>query len=231
MGTLLLVRHAQASFGLGNYDQLSTVGQHQATLTARALKEQGVRPLRVVTGLHARHRQTASPIVELCGGAGLVQDASSDWNELDAADLIGAIEPHLRHPLALRAAMLASGNPARAFTDHYDRALQTWTSDPAGVTYALTWPVFQKRVMAALQQLADRTPSGAHTVVVTSAGPITAVALALLGAPPSTFVRTHRVMVNAGITRIASGSRGLHLASLNEQGHLLAAGREWLTGR
>jgi hypothetical protein len=38
-------------------------------------------------------------------------------------------------------------------------------------------------------------------------------------------------MVNAGITRIASGSRGLHLASLNEQGHLLAAGREWLTGR
>ena len=42
MATIYLIRHGQASFGSANYDQLSALGQLQATRTGQYLARSGV---------------------------------------------------------------------------------------------------------------------------------------------------------------------------------------------
>ena len=44
MAELYLIRHAQASFGAENYDQLSDLGHQQSQSLGKALADQGVSP-------------------------------------------------------------------------------------------------------------------------------------------------------------------------------------------
>lgn len=58
MVEIILIRHAQASFGAADYDVLSDLGHEQARALGRALKRQGVEPDKVFTGAQRRHRET-----------------------------------------------------------------------------------------------------------------------------------------------------------------------------
>ncbi|MEQ9694776.1 histidine phosphatase family protein [Shimia sp. SDUM112013] len=53
-----LVRHAQASFGAADYDNLSELGHRQSEALGVALKRQGAVPDKVFIGAMKRHRQT-----------------------------------------------------------------------------------------------------------------------------------------------------------------------------
>jgi hypothetical protein len=54
-----LVRHAQASFGSRNYDELSAIGRIQAGLLGRWIGECGSKVDQVVAGGLVRHKDTA----------------------------------------------------------------------------------------------------------------------------------------------------------------------------
>ena len=71
-----------------------------------------------------------------------------------------------------------------------------------------SWPAFSARVQAAFEELAGALESGQTAVVSTSGGPIAAVGVALLGLAPEGFVALNRVAVNAGVTKIVTGSAG-----------------------
>ena len=58
MAELIIIRHAQASYGAADYDQLSELGQKQAALVGAALKERGWHPDRVITGTLKRQIDT-----------------------------------------------------------------------------------------------------------------------------------------------------------------------------
>ena len=60
MAELFMVRHGQASFGTGNYDQLSALGERQGVWLGEYFAERGIAFDRVVTGSMQRHRQTAA---------------------------------------------------------------------------------------------------------------------------------------------------------------------------
>ena len=75
MPTVLLVRHAQASFGSADYDVLSEVGQRQVD----ALAARGIDAARVVTGSLRRQRDTAR---------GWSASVDPRWNEYDYADVL-----------------------------------------------------------------------------------------------------------------------------------------------
>jgi broad specificity phosphatase PhoE len=204
MPVIHLVRHAQTSRYDHGQDALTELGVEQSQAVAAELVRRGVEPARVVTGRLRRQRQTAEAL------AGAVPEVDPRWDEFDLPGVLTGYRPDLE-PRSVQAAL--------------DAALATWVGATEG--YPETWPTFRDRVLAAL---ADLRPRGT-TVVVTSAGPISAVAAALLDAPPHGWLALNRVMVNTGITTLAVGRSGTSLVCFNDHAHVAGEGRRLLTNR
>ena len=83
MSTLTVIRHAQASFGSEDYDQLSPLGYQQADVLAQYLNTQPRPVNRVICGPCKRHIQTAEPYLNLLNTA--VQDVEilDEFDEFD----------------------------------------------------------------------------------------------------------------------------------------------------
>ena len=83
MSELILIRHAQASFGHENYDNLSELGHDQATLLGSLFDILNISPDRVVIGTQKRHLQTLENFNLKCQ-----VDKHPGWNEYDFKDLL-----------------------------------------------------------------------------------------------------------------------------------------------
>ena len=68
MSLVLMVRHAQASFGAANYDRLSDLGRRQSRWLGEYFAGRGVRFSRVMSGTLERQRDTASEVLGAMGG-------------------------------------------------------------------------------------------------------------------------------------------------------------------
>jgi broad specificity phosphatase PhoE len=189
-----LLRHGQACADGADYDVLSSLGDRQARVAGRELARRGLRDPLVVSGTLNRQRDTAKALIE---AAGLTIAAAPDprWNEYEHLGLI------TRYPAPAGAASLQ---------DRLDHALTAWIEDPAG-----GWDTFQAGAVRALHELPRR-----DTVVVTSGGVIAAVCGVLLGLPPSGVVALNRVTVNAALTTLVVGTRGISLLTFNDHAHL-----------
>jgi hypothetical protein len=73
-------------------------------------------------------------------------------------------------------------------------------------------------------------PSGSDAIVATSAGVSAVLAGRLVGADTQGVISMNRVSVNASITTVVAGSRGLSLVSFNDHAHMLSD-RSLLTNR
>ncbi len=216
MPSILLVRHAQASFGGEDYDVLSDHGRVQVEALAADLRRREVRIDEVVSGDLARQRDTAGPIAEALG-LDLTIDAR--WNEYATADILtNHSDTEVREERQPR-----DDTPpvsSRDFQAILERALHEWieagTDGPADEPYG----AFAGRVEAALSELAERLESGRTALVCTSGGPLAVACVRLLGVPPATFVRFNRVTINTGITKVVTGRGGTTLVSFNEHAHL-----------
>jgi broad specificity phosphatase PhoE len=212
---VLLIRHAQASYGAHDYDVLSDRGTEQAEAVHAALSARGVQPDRLVSGSLRRQRDTALPWTSQ--GATLAVDPRLD--EYDASDLLAA------HSDAGASLERGPGEEApslhsRDFQVILDDALHAWIAAGADGGAGETWTAFRDRVSAALRDVVADLGSGETAIVITSGGVIAACCVLALGVPEHTFVALNHVTVNAGITKIVSGRRGVSLVSFNEHAHL-----------
>ncbi len=146
MAELVLVRHAQASFGADDYDKLSELGWRQSRWLGEYFAERQIAFDRVVRGSLRRHAETLTGIAQ---GSGRALEAAEDarLNEYDAQALLTA---HLKgearpqggdrreHFRILRGAMYAwtdgtlagapAGYPHEPFADFRGRVLGAWRS-------------------------------------------------------------------------------------------------------
>jgi len=211
-----LIRHAQASFGAESYDVLSELGERQARLLDEALAGRGVRADRVVVGGLRRQADTAKACPRSAPGEPVVD---ARWDEYDTADVLAHHGPGFAE--GPRTDMGApAGLDSRAFQDVLDVALTAWQAAADASPCAETWPAFQRRALAALDDLAAGLRSGEHALVFSSGGTIAAICMALLGAPPPAFLALNRVAVNSGATKIMVGRGGARLATYNDHSHL-----------
>src|SRR4051794_4951634 len=212
MPTILLVRHAQASFGADDYDVLSETGERQAEAGFEALRRRGVTAPTLVSGTMRRQRDSAIPWTR-ADGAELHVDGR--WDEYDAADVLGAHSD-------VATSMEGGDAPAssREFQGLLDPALAAWVGAGEGGEARERWPAFRTRAVGALEDAAAALGSGETAIAFTSGGVIAACALAVLGVPDDAFVALNRVAVNGAVTKVISGRRGLSLVSYNEHGHL-----------
>lgn len=221
------MRHAQASFGAARYDMLSGNGVIQSEALAADLARRGQRIDHVVSGSLARQRDTAAPVA---AAARVPARIDPRWDEYDADDILA------RHStggvrLEHRSEGEGADMSAREFQDVLERALSAWIAADSDGPTAEPWPVFASRVWAAFADLQAGLSHGERAMVCTSGGVLAAICVALLGVPATAFLAFNRVVVNTGVTRIASGRAGLTLVSFNEHAHLELPGRSLVTYR
>jgi broad specificity phosphatase PhoE len=208
--TILLIRHAQASFGAADYDVLSELGVEQVGALVEGLRARGLQPARVVCGELRRQRDTAAAL-----GAEVAVDAR--WNEYSDRDILerhGAVPAGLEHH---------PGDPplsSRQFQEILNCALTGWIDAGADGPCAETWPAFRDRARAALSELAGSLGSGETGVAVSSGGVIGALTAALMGLPDRALVAFNHVSINTAITKLAVGRGGITVVSVNEHAHL-----------
>jgi broad specificity phosphatase PhoE len=225
--TVLLIRHAQASFGTPEYDVLSERGHRQAEALADALASRGIQANRVVVGSLRRHRDTASHWLAATAG-GIETDPR--WNEYDDGDVLSH---HSTTPARLER---RPGDPSpalssREFQALLDAALSAWIAAGPSSPSRQTWPEFLHRVTGAFTDLVSDLRSGETAVAVTSSGAIAAVSGWLLGLAEEAFIALNRVTVNTGISKVVIGRQGTTLVSFNEHSHLEGSNRGLLTYR
>jgi broad specificity phosphatase PhoE len=162
--TVLLIRHAQASFGAADYDMLSELGHRQVA----ALVARGVPADRVVTGSMRRQRDTARPWMEAAAnGAASVDER---WNEYSNADVLD------HHTPGSEPARMEGQVSSRDFQLLLDVALQSWVDAGNGGGSGETWAMFLARAKAAFADLAASLGGGETGVAFTSGGVIAAIA-------------------------------------------------------
>jgi broad specificity phosphatase PhoE len=222
--TVLLVRHGQASFGAADYDVLSERGHRQAEIVAASLAERGYRPARLLSGTLRRQRETAAAFA--AHGAPALE-VEPRWDEFDADDVL---THHSDSALRIQG---DTGETLtnRGFQAALEPALAEWVAHAERSPTTQTWPQFSGAGSAALRDLATDLGAGETAVIVTSGGAIAAVVGALLGAPAEVFAALNRTLVNAGVTKLAIGSTGTNVLTVNDHSHLEAVDRDLVTYR
>ncbi len=225
MPTVLLVRHGQASFGAADYDVLSELGRRQADIVAASLAERGYRRARLYSGTLRRQQETAAAF--LARGAPALE-VEPRWDEFNTDDVL---THHSESALRIQGDGTGETLTNRGFQAALEPALAEWVAHAERSPTSQTWPQFSGAGAAALRDLTADLGPGETAVIVTSGGAIAAVVGSLLGAPAEVFAALNRTLVNAGVTKIAIGSSGSNVLSVNDHSHLELVDRDLVTYR
>jgi broad specificity phosphatase PhoE len=224
--TVLLVRHAQASFGTADYDVLSPLGHEQTEILVEALLAREMKVTRILAGTARRQLDTAAP---LAARLGLEVGTDWRWNEYET-ELV--LAHHGAAPVGLDGAGEGGREiPSREFQAVLDGALAGWVESGEATQAPQSWPSFLAAGTGALVDLSASLGSGETGIAFTSGGVIAAICTELLGGHPDLLPRLNRVLVNTAITKIAVGASGTSLIAFNDHAHVDAGAGALLTYR
>lgn len=227
MGTLLLVRHGQASAFEDNYDRLSTLGEKQARLLGESWRRLGLQVDRVFAGPRVRQQRSAEIAAEAGALPALV--VVQDLDEMGVEPLFREHMPDLfarhAHLAALGDAMLAAdGNEARArgFARLFEAVLQLWLRGGVGARGVESWLEFRARVRRAIGVM-QAEARGQRIAAFTSAGPVASAVQLALGADDDTTLSLAFRVRNSSVSEFLFSGDRFSLSSFNETPHLADA--------
>src|SRR5262245_34270245 len=180
MGSLILVRHGQASFFADDYDQLSEVGRTQACLLGQFWTRRGLAFDEVYTGPRTRQQQTADLVGAECSRAGSCWPAPVVLPELDEYDLAGLLHrlaPELARQDGAFAAFVEGYRRSEddlSRVKNFQRAFEAltvhWVTAAPSLPGLESWPAFRERVQRCLRHLMNRPGRGRRVALFTSGG-------------------------------------------------------------
>jgi broad specificity phosphatase PhoE len=204
MGRIVLVRHAQASFGAPDYDRLSPLGHQQADWLAGYFRAHDLRFDRVVRGDLRRHRETAAALA--AHGIGPVPHIDPRLDEFDYDPLQDAYH---------RATGVAPAASRDAFLREFPQVLAGWAE--GRLTGAPeTFAAFEARVTEALD---DALAAGESTLVVTSGGVIGMVLRRVLRLDLAATADIMLSIHNATVHELIAEAGTLRLSLFNASPH------------
>jgi broad specificity phosphatase PhoE len=223
MGDLYVVRHAQASFGKPDYDQLSELGFRQADLLADFLRQTGLQFEALYSGEMKRHVDTARALLSrlepVSAAAGL--RTRPEFNEFDMASVV-----NLQLPLLIRENPALGRDIDALFTDPHalyrilNITLARWINNPEGVEGVETWPAFTQRVWRGLASITGEAGRGRTIALVTSGGPLAALLQKALNIPDMSAIDLAWQIRNASVSTFKFSAGRFSLASFNSVAHL-----------
>ena len=210
MGTLLLVRHGQASFGAADYDQLSELGRRQCVRLGEHLGERGFRVDATMTGTLRRHAQSLDSLLQGLG----VNSEPLRWpglNEYDSESLVRAIYP---------GSIPAPQTPdlARHHFRLLRQGLQAWMSGQSAPENMPSHAEFVAGVAGALTHV--REAHDGNVLIVSSGGPISHAVGLVLGLAPSAIIDLNMRIRNSAVTEFQFTAKRHVLVSFNSISHL-----------
>lgn len=202
MGTLLLIRHGQASYGELDYDRLSARGFEQARALGTALARGRLDA--VYAGPLRRQQETAETARQAAQEAGTLLPEPVTLPELaeyPAFEMLQHLIPRLvaEDP---KYAQLTTAPTPRLLDDAFHAILGRWSRDEWFVEGVERVAEFVDRVRTGLDRVIRAAGSGGRIACVTSAGPIGVAVGLTFGIPEERMVRTSVVIRNASITEL-----------------------------
>jgi broad specificity phosphatase PhoE len=207
---VILIRHAQASFGAADYDVLSELGHEQAHALGRALKRQGVAPGAVFIGAQRRHRETFEGLAEGLGLEPAPVTVHEGLNEYDFKALLDARFAGVARPEG------TDSDRRTHFRVLRDTVLE-WQRD--GIADPPErWAEFTARVRDARDAMIGH--GAARVLAVSSGGAIAQMVADTLQTPPAQMIGMQLQMKNCAVTRLIAGRNALYLHGFNETPHI-----------
>ena len=204
MDRIVLVRHAQASFGAEDYDRLSPLGHQQSDWLAQYFRDHDLRFDRVFRGSLRRHRETTQAVLNHALAPDPVEDAR--FNEIDYDVLEAAyLQVSGARPAASRADFLALFPEIMCHWAECDEL-------PGHVRYT----DFVTRIMAALDDAARHSGT---TLIVTSGGVIGTILRQVLGLTPRGAAELMLNIHNASVHELTREAGVLRLSLFNASPH------------
>jgi broad specificity phosphatase PhoE len=230
MGTLVLVRHGQASFLAADYDKLSPLGERQARLLGEHWARCGVRVARAFCGPRARQRRTAELAAEAMAEGGAPWPALVALEGLDEIRLDGMVaaalpslaerEPELAGLVGDFGAIAEGRGPSPQFERRIARVFHLWITGAADAPGVEPWDAFRARVRDALAAMREGADKGARVVGFTSAGTISAALQLALRTDAATTAELMWRVRNSSATEFLFSADRFGLAAFNGTPHL-----------
>lgn len=221
MASIYLIRHGQASFGQENYDQLSELGEKQASRLGQVLSKRLPKFDAVCLGTMLRHQQTAANCLAEFGHELDAVNPRYDagWNEYDHQDILAQFRPEFATAESMTAHIREQPNPKRAFEKDFNDAVNRWIGGQHDEDYVEPWSAYTTRVHEALNNTLNEHPDARNIAVFTSGGPISLVSQHLLGVDQEKIMQMNWTLMNCGVTKLVSTASRLFISSLNEHTH------------
>ncbi|MCX6131523.1 MAG: phosphoglycerate mutase family protein [Proteobacteria bacterium] len=230
MGSLYLVRHAQASFGAANYDALSSLGHEQAALLAERLKRQALNIDKLIQGTMCRHAETASHYLnDLQYPPMLVSDAR--LNEFDHLAIMRVAERKFQDPVFEKGSFVQGSAAAKDFHRHFEKALQRWISGDFDGDYAESWLEFKRRCLSCVMDTVRLAEPQHNIMLFTSGGPISVIVQEALALTDAMTLKLNAAIMNGSLTRLTFKGDQIFLSFFNDSSHFQDGDGRLLTYR
>lgn len=230
MGTLLLVRHGQASFHADDYDQLSPTGEDQMRELGAYWVRHGFSADRVVTGPLKRQRHSARLVAEAFSEAGLAwphTEVIDEWAELPAELMAQTFIPQLAaeddraRELILQYEQTGDlGEKESVFQEVFVKTMEKWATGEYAHPEIPPWPEFAERVRNAVSESTANGASEGMVVAFTSGGPTATTVHLALGTDPIKTMELAWQARNGSLNEFVVVGGRLTLNSFNSVPHL-----------
>jgi broad specificity phosphatase PhoE len=230
MGTLFLVRHAQASFLEKNYDKLSERGETQARFLGEHWAQRKIVFDRVCAGPAVRQKDTLKLVSDAYGRAGLKFPTPLVLPEFDEyrgeAVLERSLPTLLENDQSIRdlhAAFQSSSDSARrraTFQKLFEAVISRWVSSAISAPGVGTWLEFCSRVNSGLAKFLSAGGRGERVAIVTSGGPIAVAMQRALDLSPQHTLQVSWMSRNCSWSEFLYSGDRLTLSAFNTHPHL-----------
>jgi broad specificity phosphatase PhoE len=228
MSRLVLVRHAQASFGSAEYDQLSAVGEEQARRLGAHWAEHKTEFDQVYVGPRRRHCRTAEIVGGFLTRAGLSWQEVVSLPELDeyaGPEVFRASLPELAtggfDPATVAAGVhqAAAGAPPE-FLRMFQGIMGRWVRGELSVPGVESWQEFRTRARRGLEMVLDSGTRGRRIALFTSTGPVAAALDRAFTLDDERMLEMSWQVRNTGVSEFVFSAPRFSLAMFNAIPHL-----------
>ncbi len=218
MARLYLVRHAQASFGMENYDQLSELGYKQSAFIPKHFENSGDNKIDAFyRGNMLRHQQTAEH--------SFTDNKFSilpGLNEFNHESVLHVHRPELANRDMAIALVMGQSNPKKFVEDEFDMAMNKWMDEDGTDLYAESFKYFKARALDAFNQIITTARKEKHkdVVAITSGGVISLLVAHILDLPQNKLAGLNTIIGNTSVTSLLFNDDKVSLRYFNNYSHL-----------
>ena len=217
MSELHLVRHAQASFGSANYDQLSDIGHQQSRFLGDYFKQRNMTFDRLIVGDMHRHHQTMDGIcagLDIDGTDRLVLPGLNEYNFVELTEAYGKTKGDSE----LFQKVIQDPSDKKNFYRLLRQILTAWTAD--GIPdVEETWVQFKTRVKEAQDEIQSMADEGNKILAIGSGGSISTFVGLVLEIPDENVFDLNLQYKNTAISHFFFNQKKMNLTSFNNIAH------------